>query len=424
MTSLQSAVGTLPGYIVYFGAFLLTAAQLTVLLAFFRRKQPAFWIALPHFLIGLFFLSVLLDYSYNAYIEKWTDFLYGFEERLLSVPWLLYIGAELVSAAVICFHVRSIRRYRNTHLDADAIRQALDLLPTALMVSDSDGTVLLANLKMTELCRALTGELLSDAKRFWRFIERNGDGDRLVHTQGGETWQFVKSIITLDGRQYDQVTAANMTAQYSVTEELARKNRHLKSVLNRMKAVAAKECSLAAAREAMNARITVHNRMGGVLLSGKYYLDHPENMNEEELLRMLEFNSYFLLGEAEQPERTADPIQEAIRKAKKIGVCVEISGEIPRNQTVRDLLDQAIDQCSANAVRHAGGDRLLIHMAETTDHVTAVFSNNGRAPEGPITETGGLFVLRKAVEDAGGTMTVQSQPTFLLAISVPNNLIQ
>ncbi len=213
--------------------------------------------------------------------------------------------------------------------------------------------------------------------------------------------------------------AANMTAQYSVTEELARKNRHLKSVLNRMKAVAAKERSLAAAREAMNARITVHNRMGGVLLSGKYYLDHPENMKEEELLRMLEFNSYFLLGEAEQPERTADPIQEAIRTAQRIGVRVEISGELPKEQNVRELLAQAVDQCAANVVRHAGGDRLLIQVTETGDHVVAAFSNNGRAPEKPIAETGGLFVLRKAVEDAGGTMTVQSHPAFLLTVSIP-----
>ena len=44
------------------------------------------------------------------------------------------------------------------------------------------------------------------------------------------------------------------------------------------------------------------------------------------------------------------------------------------------------------------------------------FTNNGRPPAGPITETGGLVTLRKSVEEVGGTMTVQSAPVFLLTI--------
>ena len=195
MTSLQSVVATLPGYVVYFGAFLLTAARLTVLLSFLRiriSKARAF-AALLHFLISLFCLSFLLDYSYNALIEGQAEVLYRFEEKLLSAPWLLYAGAELVSAAAVCLDVRALWRYRDTHLSADAIRQTVDLLPTALMVSDTDGTVLLANLKMTELCRELTGGALSDARRFWggrpkRFRRRPSDaharrGDMAVHNE-------------------------------------------------------------------------------------------------------------------------------------------------------------------------------------------------------------------------------------------------
>ena len=219
-----------------------------------------------------------------------------------------------------------------------------------------------------------------------------------------------------------------MTEQYHVTEQLSQKNRHLKEVQDKMKAVAAKERSLVAEREIMNARMTVHNRMGAVLLSGKYYLDHPENIKEEELLRLLEFNNHFLLGEAEQHESEENTLQEAVQAAGRIGVNVEIDGELPKSETARRIIAQAVDQCAANTVRHAGGDRLNVKITEDAHaqhdraYICAAFSNNGRVPEGPVTETGGLVVLRKAVEAAGGSMSVQSEPEFLLTIFIPKQI--
>ena len=78
MTSLQSVVGALPGYIVYFAAAFLAAAQLAILLLLIRRKQSGVhpFLALAHFLAGLLFLSLLLDYSYNALIEGQPEVLY------------------------------------------------------------------------------------------------------------------------------------------------------------------------------------------------------------------------------------------------------------------------------------------------------------------------------------------------------------
>ena len=421
MTSLQSVVGTLPGYIVYFTAALLTAALLTVILALFRIRQGGarVWAALAHFLVSLFFLAFLLDYSYNALIEGMPEVLYGFERRLLSAPWLLFAGAELVSAAVVWLYVRALLRYRDTHLSGDAIRQTVDMLPTALMVSDTDGTVLLANLRMTELCRELTGETLSDAHRFVRRVESVSDEDHLAHTPAGEAWQFIQSRITLNGREYDQLTAVDMTEKYRVTKELRDKNERLREVQFRMRSVAAKERSLVATREVMNARMTVHDRMGGVLLSGKYYLDHPEDVKEEELLRLLEYSNTFLLGEAEQPDRAADPLEEAMRTARRIGVSVAITGDIPEAEPARVLIAQAVEQCAANTVRHAGGDRLTVVLTGSDAEVSAVFTNNGTPPKGPIVETGGLAVLRRTVEGAGGAMTVKSDPAFRLSITIP-----
>ena len=423
MNSLQSTVGMPLGYVLYFAALLLTAAQLAILLQLMQKKlgMARILAALLHFLLCFFLLAFLLDYSYNAVVFATPEVLQVFELRFLALPWLLYAGLEMASAGVVFLQVRVLRRYRETRLTPDTIRQTVDLLPTGLMVSEPDGTALLANLSMTELCRKLTGELLSDAGRFWQYVESKSENG-LIRTADGETWQFQKSLFTLDGKDYDQITAADMTEQYRVTEELSQKNLHLKEVQDRMKTVAAKERSLVADREIMQARMTVHDRMGAVLLSGKYYLDHPENVKEDELLRLLEFSNHFLLGEVEQPENKSDPMQEAILTAKRIGVAVEIFGEFPKGETAKRILAQAVDQCAANTARHAGGDLLSVAITESGEQITTSFANNGRVPEGPITETGGLAVLRQTVEDAGGSMTVQSEPVFLLTITIPKQI--
>lgn len=418
MSALRDVLGTFPGYLIYFAAMILTASQLVVLLHTRHggRARRHLLPALAHFLLLFFFLAALLGYSYYAVLSGKPEVLSAFELFVLSLPWLLSAGFELLSAALIVWRLRMFRQYRRTHVSEDAIRETVDLLPAGLLIADGDGTVLLANLKMTELCRILTGGILNDADRLWQAVERGTIRENLVRTPDGETWQFARSGITLDERDYVQITASDMTEQYRVTEQLTEKQRHLEEVRERLLSVSAAERELAEAREIMNARMTVHDRMGAVLLTGKYYLDHPENVKEDELLRMLQYGSSFLLGEAQTPEENGDPLREATETARRIGVEVEIRGPLPEDRATLALLAQAAEQCAANTVLHAGGDRLSIETVQDVSGFTAVFTNNGRPPEGPITETGGLAVLRRAVEAVGGVMTVETDPRFTLTL--------
>ena len=56
-------------------------------------------------------------------------------------------------------------------------------------------------------------------------------------------------------------------------------------------------------------------------------------------------------------------------------------------------------------------------LSELLDILT--ITNNGKRPDGPIVEGGGLSTLRRRVERAGGTMVVQSLPIFKLTVTVP-----
>ena len=404
-------------------AMLLATGQLAMLLAEYPLKRPTriLWIQAASFGTAFLLVVFLLDCLFA--LENTPGF---FREAsppqafFLSVPWTVWAALEALQGFLITLQARAIIRYRKNHLTLNAIKETIDLMPTALCVCDGAGTVLLANMEMDALCRELTGEMLTDGNRFWQQIRETGEkreGNILVHA-GEKIWMFGRNALegSGTGQEWQQIAAADMTEPHRIMEELEKKNRRLKEVQFRMKSVAALERSFIASREIMNARVTVHNQLGGVLLSGKYYLDHPEEMDEAEVLRLLEYGNYFLMREAEQQENEPDPLQEALRTAKRIGVRVEIRGEVPEQPEARRLLAEAVTQGSSNTVRHAEGDLLQVLTGKEKGRLILEMTNNGRPPEKPVSETGGLADLRRAVEAAGGKMLVESSPAFRLKI--------
>ena len=428
MNSIYDAVGSFPWLLVCLISLMLLTGQLAVLFIVLRqRRGRKGWIpALIQFLAGFCLFVLLMDCYTPEDRTAWMASMIPLEKRLLALPWGSYLGAEILLAAALFFSTAGVLRYRRSHLTPEVIRETVNFLPAAVCVCDPAGTVLLANLKMDDLCRSLAGEPLRNAVQFWNKLERLREEQHqaaereqlMVSTPGGEVWLFFRDSFTADGKEYRQIIAENMTEQHRITEALASENRRLRRIQARMKEVSARERSLVTEREIMNARMTVHNQMGNVLLVGKYYMDHPENINEAELLRLLEYNNYFLLGEVEQPDPVPDPYEEALRTAGKIGVKVEVTGPVP-DGSARKILAQAIDQCAANAARHAGADRMAVDLKAEDGRISAELSNNGEPSREPIRETGGLAALRRTIEETGGTMKVRGGPVFTVTLTLP-----
>ena len=85
-----------------------------------------------------------------------------------------------------------------------------------------------------------------------------------------------------------------------------------------------------------------------------------------------------------------------------------------------ELLYAAMQVCLSNAVQYAQATELTAHIWEDGDRYNILLRNNGKPPEKPVAEGGGLSNLRRRIERAGGTMTVQSLPVFALVIGLPN----
>ena len=412
-------------YAVTLGSLALVAGSLIALIRSIlaRRSRRILLTAGLNLLAEFLLFWVLMDCARFAYLMEPDPRYQAFQTALFGLPWGLYAILEFLSAAILLLLLRDDRRYRLNHLTPDAIRETVNLLPEGICISTPDGTVLLSNLQMDGLCRSLTGGTLSDAACFREYLEENGEkqgNEILAHTEEGTVWRFAGKHISGNSTEYEQLTASDVTAPYRIMEELRDRNEHLQELQRRMKEVSDLSGNMFIAQEEAAARTALHNQLGQVLLMGRHTLEHPDS-TDADLVRMatLEMNR-FLLREAEVPsESRTDRLQQALAMAKSIGVQTEILGPLPENQAYRALLAQAVQECAANTVKHAEGDRLVLRPEENEKEWSVRIANNGRPPEKPVTESGGLLSLRRHTEAAGGAMTVESSPAFALVLRLP-----
>ena len=401
------------------GAMLLMLVQSYLLLLALLQKRRARVLLLfaLHGLFGLCLLTLLLDGAYRLDYLPYARAYPAAVRWLGALPWLWIAAAEAVSALLCVCSARSAIVYAGNHPSAQSVKQTVDLLPTGLCVSAEDGLILLSNLRMTACNSSLTGSVYSDANTLWQAAQARGelqDGKLLVRLDNGSALLMERQPFTQNGVSLIQTTAEDVTEQYRMTAELTEKNTRLRELQQRLRDYQRRQKELVIRQELLAARTTIHNQLGGALLTGKYHLEHPDSADAETLRLLLRHINTYLLSEAEEPESGADLYESALETAAGFGVAVEVTGEIPQTGVLRTLLGQAVAECAANTVKHAGGDRLYVRVTGNSFTVT----NNGAAPTEKIEPVGGLHSLRQTVEDAGGSMTLESLPQFRLTIQL------
>ena len=102
-----------------------------------------------------------------------------------------------------------------------------------------------------------------------------------------------------------------------------------------------------------------------------------------------------------------------------MGIRLEIVGELPEEETLQPVVDQAISAHVINVLQHAEGTVATVRIQEGEGEYCLIFQNDGNPPEGEIRETGGLSNLRKKVEEVGGGMKVSCKPRFEMRLTLP-----
>ena len=347
---------------------------------------------------------------------------------LKDVPWIIValVMVVIFAAEVLC--LVAVNRAGRDKLSPGSVKESLDALPDGVCFFSEDGRILLSNRRMQHISSDITGIGILNGEKLWRCIEEKSvktdvsDG-LVILTSDSKVWNVRRSEIEAEGNRINEIVALDVTEQYELRRELEERNERLNSVSERLRIFSRDMSRLTAEKELLDAKIKVHDDLGRSLLAFRAYLTaEPSKRDRSKLLPLWRYVISVMKKET-APSEEWDAIEKT---AESLHIQIEINGDLPAGLAdlpvsgeVRSAIMAAIRECLTNTARHAGGDRLFVLIkcgADAPHGIRIEITNNGRAPLVPIQEAGGLSNLRHMVERAGGIMTIESSPQFLLRL--------
>ena len=400
--------------------FLVLCVSIYMLLIAVRRKSP--YSAGASILCALLSAGMVILYSADVRSRKYSlpasDLSRWFCEKTVVLPVILM--AAMISCLIIM--VMKEVQIRKTTVTRTAIKESIDYLTTGLCFYTENGRVMLSNHCMNQLCHVILGEDLQNAASMWeRFsdgevlpgITRMASGNHPVfRIPDGTIWTFSREKL----QDVFQITAADTSQLYRLTDELKQKNIALGALNQRLKAYDENVEELTRAKERLEAKSRIHSELGQSLWVTRNYLQDAEG---KILPPVEEWKRSIAILRQETADRYGDTsLRMLTETAGNFGVSIETEGVMPENEKIEKLFLDAAAEALTNAVRHAGADKLFMRLYETDTYYQVCFQNNGKLPDGEFTEGGGLGSLRRKVETAGGAMSICCRPVYSLTITM------
>lgn len=304
----------------------------------------------------------------------------------------------------------------------NAIKESFDRLPTAVCFFDRSGGIVLCNRQMYRLSQYLLNSDLQYLEELQKALASPPKG--IMHLASPEdtyrfpdglVWKFERAAVTdRYGETYIQLTAADVTALHRALEQLAEDNRRLEQDAEELRRLSENVEAVAREKEQLAAKAAMHDSLAACITVTKQYLAGDMNgIDAGTVLREWEKNITFR-------DAVRLPAKKKLyESAKSSGVTVRIRGSEPADGWA-ELMYTAMQVCLSNAIQYAQATELTANIWEDGDRYTVLIRNNGKPPEKTVTEGGGLSNLRRQIERAGGTMSVQSLPEFALILGMPH----
>lgn len=312
-------------------------------------------------------------------------------------------------------------RLKRRHFGFNVIKESFDQLPTATCFFDSTGGIVLCNRRMYELSQYLLHSSIQYLAEAEQALASPPDGVvPIAHAENTyqfpdqTIWKFEKRIVTDRYKEtYTQLTAADVTQLHQALIQFAIDNHKLAQDAEKLKELSETVEAVAREKEAFAAKSAMHDNLAACITVTKQFLSGDlGGISAEVVLREWEKSIAFRESVLESAK---DSLYHA---AKSSGVTIRITGKIPDGD-MSELIYTAMQVCLTNAVQYAKATELTACIPENDDNVTVMIRNNGKQPEQPVREGGGLTNLRRRIEAAGGTMRIQSFPEFMLCMEIP-----
>jgi len=341
----------------------------------------------------------------------------GFEAAVLavviSVDYVIgeYIWQAAVLPVLMIWLLRDIRlivlcqRELRTSISAISIKEGMDALPAGLLFVAQDGRILLINRKMQELLREIGEHQVFSQPGNW------------VHEAGGRMWMFAQSKMLIGKKWYTQLTATDVTEQWSLTEELRAKKAQLEQRGLELSAALNELDAVCRAEEALWLRTRVHDVLGQrvtLLLRALREQTQPDTQ-----LSAFAHDLPQLLRENRDTEAAARRLQRLQELMREIGVTLSVQGGLPDCPETADLIADIIMECSTNAVRHGFAAEIEAQIGQGILTV----ANNGRLPERALVPGHGITGMQKKLAATGGRLTIQTTAPFTVTAEFPGGNI-
>ena len=350
----------------------------------------------------------------------------GAEEGLhLHVPYMVLMLATLLSILFGARLILSETRNRKTLSNA-SIKESFDNLPTGVCFFNEAGLPVLCNHAMYRFSFAVGGkdvQLITDLENFLAddFVPTDDvrkDGKVFI-LPDGSAWHLEKRIFTHEsGNMYTQYIATDVSELHKNRVELTQENEQLRKVQADLKKLSANIVAVTREEEILNTKMRVHDEMGRCLVEAQKFLrDGCNESIPDSVIRSWQRAVSMIKYSNEAVDE--DMLSQVRKTCASVGIAYVQTGELPREESTAYTLICAVRECVTNAVRYAGASELYVQFSETEKLAAVTITNNGKRPDSPIVEGGGLSTLRRRVERAGGIMAVQSLPIFKLTVTVP-----
>jgi len=335
------------------------------------------------------------------------------------VPFWIYWLVLLTASVYLILWDMRISRVSAQTVGLDSLRAMCDDLPTALCYYYPSGKILLVNRRMNELSETLFGHPVLNGAEFSESLHKILDGHNGMLTIEGIRLLFSSRELMLGEKEIVELTASDISEEYELNRQLAENNKKLEEQRDRYRKLSSLIEQMTVQKEILAAKTRVHDELGSTLLAARRYLEGNQTVSGSDILRRCKENIAVLRGSTavEEPLSTYDRLFKA---AEDVGVSIKLNGRLPQDPAAEEVLSCAIHECMTNTIRHAHGDELTIDINQMNDYYVVHLRNNGQAPAGPVSESGGLGNLRRMTEHSGGMMFIETEPAFAVKLIIPS----
>ncbi len=380
-----------------------------------RPKSKSFLLSVAVVLVNFFLTQFLAELGSKRMLAA---------RAFLNISVLGFAASLVGIAALQIIIYIKIRRMRMQGIGKNSIKESMDNLPDGLCFSKLDGTPALVNRQMQMISYEVFGKhLINDltCAKLARECKVSDSTqilqkDPLVIGACGKIWLY--QIIEDKEKKYRETIAYNITEEWGVLGEIKKKNKEIKAANKRLKDYQDTALEYTRQKEILRSKIEIHDKIAQSLIYFRHYLD-KEDKNEDERKRLVQLwnESLLVLDEGEDEEVKDALWTKLYETAKSIGVDIELTGALPKDENDLKTFIGIVHEALNNAIRHAEAKNVWIDINEDGLRINLTIKNDGHKPSSEIKEKGGLKNIRARLKIYDGKMSIDTSEVFTLRIS-------